>query len=417
MKRITACRVCHGGDLRQFFDLGAQPFANAMLSSPTDEEQVHPLALSWCGDCNLVQLNDTADPTDLFSHYVWVTGTSRTAREYSERFYRDVMARAALRSTGYVLEIGSNDGTFLRPFVERGHSVLGVDPAANIAALADACGVPTHCAFWDRDVARQILRERGVADLVFARNVLPHVANTHDFVGALRAVLRDEGTLAVEVHYAKTIQEELHYDSVYHEHLCYFTLKSLTRLLRQYGLHAFDISTSPISGGSIVAYASTRPRPEAPTLTQFVEAEAAAGVNALPSWQAFAQRAFAHRDTLRAMLTECAARGTIVGYGASARSSTLLNFCGIDGRFLSAVADQNPLKHGKYTPGTHLLVESPEAAFCRKPEYVFITAWNFVDEITGALENTLRYTGTCIVPLPEPYLRTVRACDGKREAP
>ena len=242
MKHITACRVCQSSDIKPFFDLGMQPFANSLLTRPDESERTYPLSLSWCPECRLVQLNDTADPKELFSHYVWVTGTSSTAREYSKRFYQEVMKRSTLPKSGYALEIASNDGTFLKPFLAHGHRVLGVDPAGNIAEMARMQGVPTQCAFWGGETAQRVVTEHGPAHVVFARNVLPHVANTHDFAEGLGQVLHDDGVLAVEVHYARIILEGLHYDSIYHEHLCYFTLRSLEHLLNRYGLHVFDIS-------------------------------------------------------------------------------------------------------------------------------------------------------------------------------
>ena len=410
MKHITACRVCQSSDIKSFFDLGMQPFANSLLSGPDEKENSYPLSLSWCPSCNLVQLNDTADPKELFSHYVWVTGTSSTAQEYSGRFYKEVVARAGQPKTGYVLEAASNDGTFLAPFLSNGLRVLGVDPAANIAEMARERGIPTMCAFWGRETAEKVRAEHGPAHIVVARNVLPHVANTHDFVDGLRAVLHEEGTLAIEIHYAKTILEGLHYDSIYHEHLCYFTLKSIERLLNHFGLYVFDIGTSPISGGSIVVYASTRRKQESPQLDRYRKQEAADGTNDLVSWEKFASQSFAHRDRLREMLMACAAKGSVVGYGASARSSTLLNFCGIDRRLVPLIADQNTLKQGKYTPGTRILIDSPENVMRCKPAHVFILAWNFADEIIGILQNRFGFGGSFIIPLPaSPHLRQAQA--------
>jgi len=402
MKRITACRVCDNSDIQPFFDLGNQPLANSLLSRADDPEGVYPLSLSWCSRCNLVQLNDTADPKELFSHYMWVTGTSSTAQEYAKRFYDSVKARAVIPSDGYVLEIASNDGTFLAPFVRAGHSVLGVDPAQNIAEMAQQLGVPTLCAFWGRETAERVVMQRGSkGHMVFARNVLPHVANTHDFVDGLRHILHENGVLAIEVHYAKIILEGLHYDSIYHEHLCYFTLRSLEQLLNRHGLHVFDIGTSPISGGSIVVYASAEARPETGALGEFRSREHAERTNEFPVWEGFARRSFAHRDQLRRLVASCAQTETVVGYGASARSSTLLNFCGIDHGLVPVIADQNPLKQGKFTPGSHILIECPESVMQRKPEHVLILAWNFTDEIVGVLRDRFGYRGSCIVPLPE----------------
>ena len=227
MQYIDSCRICKRKNIQPFFDLGMQPLANALTKGLEEEEQVYPLSLNWCTNCNLVQLRQTAEPKELFSRYLWVTATSKTAREHAEVFYQKLISRSHRKKGVYVLEVGSNDGTFLLPFLCNGYKVLGVDPAKNIVDIAQSLGVPTRCYFFGTKAAKRIVKESGRADIIFARNVLPHVANTRDFVKGLSLCLDDEGTLAVEVHYAKIILDELHYDSIYHEHLCYFTLKSL----------------------------------------------------------------------------------------------------------------------------------------------------------------------------------------------
>lgn len=203
MKTITSCRVCKSKNIKGFFDLGMQPLANSLVKDLNEKERFYPLSLSWCQDCNLVQLNQTADPKELFSDYVWVTKTSKTARDYAETFYKELVSRGAKK--GYVLEVASNDGTFLKPFIKNGYNVLGIDPAKNIAKMAENNNVPTKALFFGSDTALDLVREKGKADIIFARNVLPHVANTRDFVQGLETCLDKNGVLAIEVHYAKEI--------------------------------------------------------------------------------------------------------------------------------------------------------------------------------------------------------------------
>ncbi len=339
MEIINSCRVCKSKNLKKFFDLDKQPPANSLLKSANEKEHFYPLSLSWCAECNLVQLNETINPGELFSEYVWVTGTSKTAREFSEVFCRELISRTKNPKEGHILEVASNDGTFLVPFIKQGYKVLGIDPAKNIADMAGAEGVPTKCAFFGKETAKQILEERGPAKMIFARNVLPHVANTRDFVEGLALCLDAESTLAIEVHYAKKILEELHYDSIYHEHLCYFTLKTLEGLLNDFGLFIFDIIESPISGGSIIVYAGKEKSEEKLIVQWYRDREEEERINEFSSWQDFAKRAFSHRDKLLDILQEAAKEGKVVGYGASARSSTLLNFCGINSSLISMIAD------------------------------------------------------------------------------
>lgn len=401
---IEHCRVCGSSGLKPFFDLGSHPPSNSLINDLNEREDFYPLSLSWCSSCNLVQLNYTVDPKILFKQYVWVTGTSGVAQKFAETFFGELTARAPKGKDGYVLEIASNDGTFLVPFIKAGYKVLGVDPAENISKMAERAGIPTRCVFWSEDEAKKLVSEKGRAGIIFARNVLPHVANTIDFVRGLAVALDDDGVLAIEVHYAKVILEGLHYDSIYHEHLCYFTLKSLEKLLNASGLFVFDIKESPISGGSIIVYTKKIKGEESALLKGYREKEEAAGVNALTVWQKFAERAFSHRDKLNEILNAVIkpeSQNSIVGYGASARSSTLLNFCGINSRQLPIIADKNPLKQKKYTAGSHILIDSPEVVMARKPSHIFILAWNFEEEIIDYLGKTFGFKGPYIVPLPQ----------------
>lgn len=400
MEIIKSCRVCQSPNIEQVLDLGKQPFANSLLRSLDEKEKFYPLSISWCPNCRLVQLNETAEPTDLFSNYVWVTSTSKVALEHAKNFYREILFRTQKLKGSYVLEVASNDGAFLKPFVENDYKVLGVDPAENIVDMAIADGIPTKCKFFGARAAHEIVEEFGQARVIIARNVLPHVANLHDFVEGLRLCLEEDGLLVVEFHYARIICEGLHYDSIYHEHLCYFTLKSIERLLNQFHLFVTDIKESPISGGSLILYIGKKKK-ESPIVQSYRDSEEAAKVNELSNWQNFAERAHSHREQLLKILADITEKtGPVVGYGASARSSTLLNFCGIDTRLVSMIADQNPLKQRHYTAGVHIPITSPEDLMKQKPEYVLLLAWNFADEISRILKDKFSFTGGFIVPLP-----------------
>lgn len=396
-----SCRVCGAHLPQNFFDLGSQPLANSLLDSPNDAEQAYPLALTMCRDCTLVQLTHTVPPEILFTEYVWVTGTSAAARAYAEIFCEWLIGNVDSKD-GYVLELASNDGTFLKPFQARGFDVLGVDPARNVAKMAEKNGVPTRVVFWGEDEAGKLRKEKGCARIVFARNVLPHVAGTKDFITGCRTILADDAVLAIEVHDAYHIQNELQYDSIYHEHLCYFTLASLERLLRDAGLFAFDIQESPISGGAMVVLARLSASKESQVLRSRRVLEERGYSNTEQAWNAFARRAQQHRENFRALLKEAHKTGdTVVGYGASARSSTLLNFCGIDTGLISTIIDKNQLKQGKYTAGTHIPIKSPEDTFTDMPDTIVLLAWNFKDEIKRYLKDEFSFNGNYLVPLPE----------------
>lgn len=404
IENITNCRACESKRIEKFFDLGEQPFANALLKNSSQPEKKYSLSLSYCHDCALVQLTETADPKELFSHYVWVTGTSSTTRQYAERFCDSILSLVgSFNQNEYVLEVASNDGTFLAPFTKRGVRVQGVDPAANIAEMANQNGIPTHCAFFGIEAAKEVVEKSGKPKVVLVRNVLPHVAALSDFLAGLEYCVDDESWLVLEVHHAQKILDELHYDSIYHEHLCYFSLHSLERLLKKYHFEVCKIGNSDVSGGSMVVYAKKQGGKNGKdvTVAQYKQKEIETGLNTFSSWQKFAEKSFQHRQKLLALLEKDQAQGKkIVGYGASARSSTMLNFCGIDAKYLSAVADQNPLKHDFYTPGTRIPIQSPEAVMAAKPDTIVVLAWNFFEEISKILKEKYQFKGSLIKPLP-----------------
>ena len=278
-----------------------------------------------------------------------------------------------------------------------------MDPAANIAEMARASGVPTATAFFGERAAGDITAEHGRADVVIARNVLPHVADPHDFLEGIRALLAPGGLAVIEAHYARIILDELHYDSIYHEHLCYFTLQSLNALAAKHGLHLFDVMESPVSGGSLVYFLSLEPRPESEALARIRAEELASGCNDRALWEAFALKSGRQREMFLALLDEESRAGRkVVGYGASARSSTMINYCGVDRDRIAAIADQNSLKHDLYSPGTGIPILEPGKVLAMNPDTVVILAWNFFEEIAGVLRDRYGFTGRLIKPLPYP---------------
>lgn len=400
---ITGCRVCGNSGLVTVLPLGDQPLANALKASADEQEQLYPLTLMFCDACGLVQIAETVDKKELFSHYVWVTGTSETARRFAGKFFELASRVRPLESQDLVIEIASNDGTFLRPFIESGARAIGIDPAANIAEMANAAGVRTQCAFWDRDAARDILASDGSAMLVVARNVIAHVSELHEVVAAIGDVLHPSGVAAIEFHAASSILDGLQYDSVYHEHLCYFSATSFARLLGLHGLHPFHVESSPISGGANIIYAASTPRPSSPQYTQLLDLERANGIVSRDAWLEFGQRCVDHRDKSRELVSRFA-DSSVIGFGASARSATYLNYCGFTRNEISAVVDNAPLKQGRFTPGSSIPVVTAEQGFALNPELVFVLGWNFRDEIIHACRQH-GYRGKFLVPFPDaPHL-------------
>lgn len=397
---IKKCRICGDDRITTVFNLGEQPPANSLRSLLREKLPKIPLTICHCERCATVQLTDTVRPDYLFSHYVWVTGTSAMVKGYRMAFYRKSIEYFKKRRL-FVMEIASNDGTFLEPYKNNGHRVLGIDPAKNIARIANDRGIPTIAEFFGKDIARGIVSKYGTADFVFARNVLPHVAGIDDVISGMRYCLDGKGVGAAEFHYAKVILDGLHYDSIYHEHLCYFSIRSFSFLLKKHGLHVFDVMESPINGGNIVLYFSKNKRTVSRTLKKMIENEEKSGLNSLKAWEKFSIRCRDHKAKLISMIRAEMKRGlAVVGYGASARSSTLLNFCGINRKHLLCIADMNPLKHNKYTAGTDIPILHPDAVFLKNPGLVLLLAWNFEYEILSLMRDKYGFRGKVIIPLP-----------------
>ncbi len=408
---VTDCRICGKAGLAHVLDLGAQPLANHLRYPGDPPPDPVPLDLMLCTSCGTAQISATVRPDELFGSYLWVTGTSVAARHYCDIFVERVdrvlseLNGVQAETPRFVVEVASNDGTFLRRFLESGWRVLGVEPAGNIAEVASANGVPTLTEFFGTELADGLQREYGCADVVVARNVIPHVADVHSVIEGLATVAGDRGVVVIEAHSAEVILDELHYDSIYHEHLFYFSLETLCGLCERHGLYPFDIFESPISGGSLVVFFSQNRYPPSRRLDAETDRVRRLETNSHSSWAAFADSAIEHAANLKGVVDEYSRSGRVVGYGASARSSTMLNFARITNIDVAAVIDQNELKHGRLTAGTEIPIVSPEVGLAELggSDAVLLLAWNFEEEIVGRLRGS-GFQGDIIVPLP----RTIR---------
>lgn len=402
-KVAAGCRAS-GAPVRDLLFLGSQPLANSLRDSAKQPELKVPLTLAFCAESSLVQIRETVEKELLFKDYVWVSGTAAATRAYAEEFARRAVTAAGLRRDDLIVEIGSNDGTFLKPFMSRGFGdVLGIDPASNIAAMANKRGVRTLNRFWDKEVAAEVASSHGKAKLLIARNVIPHASELRSVLEGVKVALADDGVGAFEFHYAGNILDGLQYDSIYHEHLCYFSLQSVSRLLERFGLFTFHIDYSPISGGALVVYFSKGRRAGTEALGVLKAREEELGINRIETWQAFARGCHEHRTKSLELLSSFSGR-RIVGFGSSARSSTYLNFCGFDETRVEAIIDNNPLKQGKLAPGSSIPIVSLEDGLGRKPDLVFLLAWNFRDEVIELCRRN-GYGGRFLVAFPgEPRL-------------
>jgi hypothetical protein len=402
-KEIKECRISGSKDLCHIINLGNQPLANSLKKNPDDDELKVPLSISFCPESSLVQLNETVDKNILFDHYVWVTGTSKGANEYSEIFFNRVKNKTHITKEDFIIEIASNDGIFLRPFVNRGYkNILGVDPASNIVEMANKDGLPTLNDYWSIDIAKKLVHERGNAKVVFARNVIPHVEELLKVIEGIEYVLDTNGTGIIEFHHVGGIAKDVQYDSIYHEHLCFFSLKSMTYLLNRFNLFPFDVDHSPISGGSYVIYFSKKRKEKSVELLSQENYELENRVNELSKWQEFAENTKKHKDATIDILQRLKGN-KIIGFGSSARSQTYLNYCGISNKDITAIIDNNPLKQELFAPGSNIPILSFSKGMAINPDVIFILAWNFRDEIIEECRNE-GFKGKFLVPFPEtPY--------------
>ena len=343
----------------------------------------------------------------MFRNYIYVTGTSETIAAHNVRYAKTVVDYQGLRPEDLVVEVASNDGSLLKCFKEHGVRTLGIEPARNIAEMARRDGIETIDQFFNSETAKMVRETHGQAKAVIGNNVLAHVDDTQDFLLGCKELLTDDGLVVIEVPYLKELLDRLEYDTVYHEHLCYFSATTLLRLCQSAGLSLVRLEHMPIHGGSLRMYAGREEHypSHAPDVLDQAEAEREAGITDLKRYQKFAAEVANNRLAIRSLLKDLKRRGkTVAGYGAPAKGNTLLNYCGINTDLVSYTVDKSPLKLGLYTPGMHLPVLPAETLLERQPDYTLILAWNFADEIMRQQSEYHDRGGRFIIPIPEPQI-------------
>jgi hypothetical protein len=403
-RRRTRCRACDGTALRGFLSLGPQPLANAFLSGEGDfgDERFFPLDVYCCDGCGLVQLLDVVDPEALFGHYLYASGVSETMVAHFRDYARSVTGRLSLSSADLVVEIASNDGSLLAQFAALGVRTLGVEPARNIAAMARARGIETVSRFFDQQVGRELAAAYGPARAVVANNVLAHVDDPRGFLAGCAELISDNGQVVVEVPYALDMLNRCEYDTIYHEHLCYFAVGPLARIGESAGLAVARVERMPVHGGTIRVW-FRKGAEHGPEVRSMMQEERDVGLAAFATWANFGRAAAANREALRSLLQGLRAEGrSIAGYGAPAKGNTLLNYCGIGTGWLPFTVDRSDLKLGRLTPGMHIPVLPVDTVRERRPDYLLLLAWNFADEIMAQQAAYREAGGRFILPLPSP---------------
>jgi SAM-dependent methyltransferase len=404
---VIDCRSCERINPVRILSLGRTPLANALVPAADvlKPEPTYPLDLVFCPECSLVQITETVPREVLFTHYMYFSSFSDTIVRHAADSAARLIQSRKLGSQSLVVEVASNDGYLLRHYRQAGVPVLGIEPAANIARVAETeHGIPTRARFFDQDLARALCVEGHAADVIHANNVLAHVADLHGFVRGLRLLLKDDGIAVLEVPYIKSLIDNCEFDTIYHEHLCYFSLKALNRLLTSEGMRIHDVEMLPMHGGSLRVVAGRCEHPMMPneSVAAFLRQEERSGTTHLHYYEQFASMVEAARSELVGLLHRLKREGRrIAAYGASAKGSTLLNFCGIGRDILDFVADRSTVKQGHYTPGTQLPICAPERLLEEMPDYVLLLTWNFADEILEQQRAFRERGGRFIIPIPK----------------
>jgi SAM-dependent methyltransferase len=400
-----SCRACGAPLDRLFVDLGMSPPCEDFLTPDRllEPETFYPLDVRICDRCLLVQLPEYVTPDAIFRDYHYFSSYSSSWVAHAERLVEVAAERQGLDRTSRVVEIASNDGYLLQHVVARGIPALGIEPARNIAAVARERGIPTIDEFFGAELAMRVASSHGRADWIVANNVFAHIPDVHDFAEGLVRLLAPDGLISIEVAYLPRLIEHNEFDTIYHEHFMYYTLRSAQSVLARHGLRVHDVEELRTHGGSIRMWVvrDGDPRPTTAAVGMLLEREAEAGYATPDGYAGFADRVHATKRDLLAFLIDERRRGSrIVGYGAPGKANTLLNYCGIREDLVEFLVDRNPHKHGRFTPGTHIPVRPPEALDAARPDVILVLPWNLAEEIADQLSYTRAWGTRLVVPIP-----------------
>jgi SAM-dependent methyltransferase len=403
---MRSCRFCRAPLATSFVDLGLSPLSNALIPAAraAEADSFYPLHAYVCDACLLVQLEEFESPSTIFSDYVYFSSYSSSWLRHAMDFCDAMISRLGLGQGSFVMELASNDGYLLRNIVARGIRCLGIEPAANVAAVAAQQGVPTEVVFFGAASATSLCRQHGQADLIVANNVLAHVPDINDFTAGIAIALKPGGTVSIEFPHLLRLIENVQFDTIYHEHFSYLSLAFIERLFAAHGLAVWDVEELPTHGGSlrILGRHVSDPRGTTAAVDAVRTAERHAGMLGISAYQTFTPRVLAiKRDIIRFLLDAQSEGKSVAAYGAAAKGNTLLNYCGIRGDLVEFVADLNPHKQGRLLPGSRIPVVPPERIIERQPDYVLVLPWNLREEIAGQLNSIREWGGRFVTAIPQ----------------
>ena len=402
---IGQCLGCGSKLPDAFLDLGEMPLANSYIEAG-DEDKEEPffrLAVAYCPRCCLVQITHRVAPENLFGNYLYLSSFSDVFLKHAEAMAQSLTEKFALDSNSLVMEIGSNDGYLLNFFKKRDIPILGIEPAKNIARVANEKGIPTMDVFFSPASVDRILQEKGQADIIIGNNVLAHVPLINDFLLSVNRCLKPTGSAVFEFPYLKALLENTEFDTIYHEHVFYYSLSAIEILAQRAGLELYDVKRQDIHGGSLRIFLQKEKQHDVSNnVKQMLLEEANYGITDRNLYNDFGEKVERLKTELVQLLKELKKSGkTIAAYGAAAKGNTLLNYCGIGRGYIDYVVDRSPYKQGRYLPGSHIPIEAPDRMRETKPDYVLVLPWNIKDEIMEQMRYIREWNGRFIIPIPK----------------